>query len=362
MIAVILGTRPEIIKMSPILRLLRRQRKPYFLLHTGQHYSYEMDKRFFEDLDLPTPHESLSISRFKASGHGEQTALMMRGIETAFLKRKPRVVLVQGDTNTVLAGSLVTAKLPGMKLGHVEAGLRSYDRCMPEEINRIASDHVSDFLFVPTRAAKTTLLSEGVSAKKIHVTGNTIVDAVFENLQIAKKKVKLKRWGLPGDGSYLLVTLHRQENVDHKARLQSILRGIEKTALHFKKTVLFPVHPRTQKRLKEFGLKLPSMIQAVEPVGFLEFLRLEAGAALLLSDSGGVQEEGCILKVPCVTLRTSTERPETVTAGGNVIAGYEADTILRLARRMMHVPRRWANPFGDGRTAERIIRISEQGS
>src|SRR3989338_8963302 len=146
MIAIILGTRPEIIKMSPILRLLRRRRRPYFLLHTGQHYSYEMDRCFFKDLNLPAPHRSLSVSRFKGSAHGQQTAFMMRGIESALLARKPAVVLVQGDTNTVLAGSLVTCKLPGIKLGHVEAGLRSYDRCMPEEINRIVSDHVSDFL------------------------------------------------------------------------------------------------------------------------------------------------------------------------------------------------------------------------
>lgn len=362
MIAVILGTRPEIIKMSPILQRLRRSRRPFFLLHTGQHYSYEMDRRFFEDLDLPAPHESLSISRFKTSGHGSQLSLMMPGIERALLKKKPSAALVQGDTNTVLAGALVTSKLNGIRLGHVEAGLRSYDRLMPEETNRVIADHVSDFLFAPTPSAKKILLGEGIPAKKIHVTGNTIVDAVLENLEIARKKIDLGRWGLGKDGSYLLMTLHRQENVDHPDRLRSILRGIEKTALYFKKKVLFPVHPRTHKRLKEFHLRLPESIVGVDPVGFLEFLRLEAGAALLLSDSGGVQEEGCILKVPCVTLRTTTERPETVTVGANAVAGFGSEGILRAARRMMAAPRRWTNPFGDGRASERILKILDRAS
>lgn len=358
--ALVLGTRPEIIKLSPIIRFLKKKRKSYFLLHTGQHYSYEMDQRFFKDLELPKPRHCLSISRFGASGHGRQTALMLQGIEKALLREKPSVVFVQGDTNSVLAGSLVTAKLPGIRLGHVEAGLRSHDRAMPEELNRIVSDHLSDLLFVPTASARRTLLTEGIPSSKIHVTGNTIVDAVSQNLRIAREKVKLSRWGLGAPRSYFLMTLHRQENVDHRMRLFSILRGVQKVSQFFKTPVLFPIHPRTAKRLKEFGLPLPSGVRGVSPVGFLEFLRLEADAGLLLSDSGGVQEEGCILRVPCVTLRTSTERPETVRVGANLVAGFEPENILWAAKKMLKRPRSWSNPFGDGKTSERIVTISER--
>lgn len=349
-IAVIFGTRPEIIKLSSIIRHLHKRRLPYFMVHTGQHYSFEMDRVFFRDLELPEPQVQL-MGKSKGS-QAEHTGRMMADIERVLLDRRPSAVLVQGDTNSVLSGALAASKLPGIRIGHVEAGLRSNDRTMPEEINRIVTDHLSDWLFAPTRQTASLLRREGVSASKIHVTGNTIVDAVLQNLELAKRKVAT----LYKD-PYFLMTLHRQENVDFKDRLAGILEGVGRTADRFKRAVVFPMHPRTASKIKAFGLKLPGRVRVIEPVGFLEFLRLEGGAELLLSDSGGVQEEGCILGVPCVTLRTSTERPETVSVGANVIAGREPSGILRAAEKMLSSRKRWKNPFGDGRSGERILEV-----
>jgi len=359
-IAVVFGTRPEIIKLSSVIRLLHRTRRPYFMIHTGQHYSYEMDRVFFRDLELPQPHHQLSVRSSGGNRHGEHTGRMLEEIERILIAENPGAVLVQGDTNSVLAGSLAAAKLPGVKLGHVEAGLRSYDRQMPEEINRIVSDHLSDHLFAPTEGARRTLLDEGIDRKKVLVTGNTIVDALQENLRLAKKKVALSRW-VPKGGKYFLMTLHRQENVDHRSALAPILEGLRRVSAAFRTPILFPIHPRTVGRLKHLGLSLPEGIRPVEPVGFLEFIRLEEHAELILSDSGGVQEEACILRVPCVTLRTTTERPETVEVGANAIAGREPEAILRLARRMIAVKRNWRNPFGDGKSGRRIVNAVEKG-
>ena len=358
-VAVILGTRPEIIKMSAIIRLLAKKKRPYFLLHTGQHYSYEMDRLFFKELELPEPQYQLSVHQAPSTGHGHHVGRMLSELENILLKEQPHTVLVQGDTNTVLAGALVAAKIHGMKLGHVEAGLRSYDRQMPEEINRILTDHISDYLFPPTPGAVKILRREGIAKEKIFMTGNTIVDAVLQNLAIARKRSAALPYGLSRDKDFFLLTLHRQENVDDKGRLASILKGLEKVADHFKTPIVFPAHPRTVKMLKHFGLSLPKGVQEHPPAGFLDFLQLEASARLILSDSGGVQEEACILRVPCVTLRTSTERPETVEVGGNVIAGYKPEDILRGAVRMIKKKRTWANPFGDGKASERILRCVE---
>ncbi len=356
-IAFVFGTRPEIIKFSPIIRRLERLKKPYFLIHTGQHYSFEMDRVFFKDLQLPAPQFQLSIRSLGTARHGDHTGRMLAAVEEIILKKKPNVVLVQGDTNSVLAGALAAAKMPEVRLGHVEAGLRSYDRTMPEEINRVISDHVSDYLFVPTHVSKKLLLREGIDAKKIFVTGNTIVDAVLENAAIAYSRTEAhpSLANLPKD--YFLMTLHRQENVDDKPRLASILEGVRRITTRFKTPVIFSVHPRALVRLNHFGLKLPPSVRAIKPIGFLDFLKLEQDARLILSDSGGLQEEACILKVPCVTLRTTTERPETVTVGANRVAGFRPNSILRHAEAMLNAPRNWKNPFGDGHSAERILKI-----
>lgn len=349
-LSIILGTRPEIIKMSPLIRECEKRNLDYFVLHTGQHYSYEMDKAFFDDLELPEPAYNLDVG---SGSHAEQTGKIMEGIEKVIIEEKPDVVLVQGDTNTVLAGTLAASKIH-IKVGHVEAGLRSYDRSMPEEINRVVADHVSDYLFAPTELSKQNLLKEGIEESKIFVTGNTIVDAVFQNLEISNKKVNVLNILSLKSKEYFLLTSHRAENVDNREHLGKLFEGISAIQKEYSLPVIFPVHPRTEKRIQEFGFSFKG-IRAIRPVGFLEFLQLEANARLVFTDSGGVQEETCILETPCVTLRNNTERPETLEVGSNILAGVEPDRIIKSAVKMMSGKKSWINPFGDGRAAENII-------
>ena len=355
-ISIIFGTRPEIIKMSPFIRERERKNLDYFILHTGQHYSYNLDKIFFEELELPAPKYNLGVG---SGSHAEETGKMLIGIEKVLQEEKPDVVLVEGDTNTVLAGALAASKLH-IKVGHVEAGLRSYDRTMPEEINRVLADHVSDYLFAPTEKAKENLLREGIGGNKIFVTGNSIVDAVYQNLEIAKRKVDILNKLSLTHKEYFLVTAHRQENVDVKERLKGILDGFELIYQEFNHPIIYSIHPRTMKRVKEFDLKVPEGVELIEPLGFLEFLQLEANAKLVLTDSGGIQEETCILKVPCVTLRDNTERPETLEVGSNILAGVNQKMILECVKRMTNRSRNWKNPFGDGKSGKRIIRIIKE--
>ncbi len=351
-IAIVLGTRPEIIKMSPVMRELEKRSADFFILHTGQHYSYNMDKAFLEQLNLPDPEYNLEVG---SGTHGEQTGRMLIGIEKVLMEEKPNMVLVEGDTNSVLAGALAASKLL-IKIGHVEAGLRSYDREMPEEINRVLTDHVSDYLFAPTEKARGNLLKEGIAGEKIFVTGNTIVDAVYQNLRLAEKNSGiLEAIGVNGN-DYLLVTIHRQENVDNIQRFRNILEGLKLLQEDFGLPVVYPIHPRAKRRMQEYGLSSDSLT-IVEPLHYLGFLQLESKARLILTDSGGVQEEACILRVPCVTLRYNTERPETLDVGANIIAGTEPENILEKTRIMIGRNRDWENPFGDGRAAERIVSI-----
>ena len=345
-----LGTRPEIIKMSPIIRECERLGVDYFVLHTGQHYSYNMDRVFFEDLELSEAQYNLDVG---SGSNGWQTGKMLVGIEKVLGKEEPDVVLVQGDTNSVLAGALAAAKL-GIKVGHVEAGLRSYDRRMPEEINRTLTDHCSDYLFAPTERSMKILLGEGISEEKIFVTGNTIVDAVFENLEIANRKRNVIDHLDLTPKDYFLVTAHRQENVDNKSRFAWILRGLKKIAEEFKLPIIFPIHPRSRKRMKEFGLQSDE-VALIDPVDFLSFLQLEHNSRLVLTDSGGVQEETCILGVPCVTLRDNTERPETIEVGSNVLAGTDLKGILECVKMMANGETGWKNPFGDGNAGTKIV-------
>ena len=354
-IAVILGTRPEIIKMSPVLRALENQTLDYFILHTGQHYSYNLDKIFFEELELPAPKYNLDVG---SGTHAEETGKMLIGIEKLIKEEKPDIVLVEGDTNTVLAGALAVSKLH-IKVGHIEAGLRSYDRNMPEEINRILTDHCSDYLFAPTEKAKENLLKEGIEENKIFVTGNTIVDAVYQNLEIAKRKVDILNKLNLSPEEYFLVTAHRQENADVKDKLKGVLKGLELVYREFYLPIIYPIHPRTMKRIEEFELGIPEGVELIGPLGFLEFFQLEANAKLVLTDSGGVQEETCILKVPCVTLRDNTERPETLEVGSNVLIGVNQDKILESVKLMLNKERNWNNPFGDGKAGGRIVEIME---
>ena len=351
-VAVVLGTRPEIIKMAPIVRALEHEDLDYFILHTGQHYSYNMDRVFFEQLELPEAKYNLDAG---SGSHAEQTGKMLIGIEKVLRKEKPDVVLVEGDTNTVLAGALAAVKL-GIRVGHVEAGLRSYDREMPEEVNRVLVDHCSDLLFAPTEKSRRILLGEGISEEKVFVTGNTIVDAVYQNLEIARRKVNDYEGLGVDDCGYFLVTVHRQENVDNEVRFRGILKGLEMVREEFGFPVIYPIHPRAKKQLRMFNIDING-VNVVEPLDYLSFLQLESNAKLILTDSGGVQEEACILGVPCVTLRYNTERPETLDVGANVLAGTEPYEIVEKARLMMNKRKCWENPFGDGKAGERIAQI-----
>jgi len=352
-ISIVLGTRPEIIKMSSIIRELEEQHSDYFVLHTGQHYSYNLDKIFFEELDLPAPSCNLDVG---SGSHAEEIGKMFVGLEKKLGAEKPDVVLVQGDTNTVFAGAFVASRL-GIGIGHVEAGLRSFDRNMPEEINRVLTDHISDYLFAPTETAQKYLLKEGIPLDKIFITGNTIVDAVHQNVEIAKRKVDVLNSLELNSHDYMLVTSHRQENVDNEKKLRDIFKGLHLVYEQFGQMLLYPMHPRTMKRMKEFGLQVPEGIRIVEPVGFLEFLQLEANASLILTDSGGIQEESCILGVPCVTLRENTERPETITVGSNVLVGTDPQKILDGAVKMFSSEKKWENPYGGGETGKKILDI-----
>ena len=354
-IAIIVGTRPEIIKMSPIIRECKRRKQDYFILHTGQHYSYNMDKVFFEQLELPKPKYNLDVG---SGTQAEQTGRALIGIEQVLIKEQPEVVLVEGDTNTVLAGALAAAKLH-IKIGHVEAGLRSYDRTMPEEINRVLTDHISDFCFAPTEQSQQTLLREGIEKNKIFVTGNTIVDAVYQNLELARKKVNvLERFDLK-EREYFLVTVHRSENVDNKDRFQEILTGLQQLEKEYKIPVVYPIHPRSRKKMDEFGLSADN-IHLVDPQDLFGFLQLERHAKVVLTDSGGVQEETCILGNPCVTLRDNTERPETIDVGSNVLAGTHPEDIIDAVSMMLHKEIVRNNPFGDGQSSKKIIDILEE--
>ena len=285
---IIVGTRPEIIKMSPVIRACELKGAEYFVLHTGQHYSYELDRKMFEDLELKEPRYNLDVG---SKPFAKQIGFMAAKIKEILKKEKPDIVFVQGDTNSVLAG-------------------------------------------------------------------NTIVDAVRQNLEIANKKVDiLKKLGLK-KGEYVAVTAHRAENVDVKERLQGILEGLKLVGEELGIPIIYPIHPRTEKMINEFRIEKPGNIRFLKPMGFLEFLQLESNAKLIITDSGGLQEEACILKIPCVTVRDSTERPETVKLGMNVLAGADQDKIAESARLMLKKKIVWKNPFGDGKSGERIVEIS----
>jgi len=351
-ICITLGTRPEIIKMSPVIRECEKRGLDYFILHTGQHYSYKLDRAFFEQLELPEAKYNLDVGSGK---HGEQTGKILSGVEPVLQKEWPDVVLVEGDTNTVLAGALAATKLH-IKVGHVEAGLRSYDRQMPEEINRVLTDHCSDYLLAPTETARRILLDEGIPDTKIFVTGNTIVDAVYQNLEIASGRNNVLNDLHLEPRNYFLVTAHRQENVDVKERFKGIISGLELVADKFGVPVIYPIHPRARKMMNHFGLKANG-IEFIEPLDYLSFRHLESKARLVLTDSGGVQEETCILKVPCVTLRDNTERSETLEVGSNILAGTNAETILNAVKEMIGRENNWKNPFGDRNAGKRIVEI-----
>jgi len=354
MIVIILGTRPEIIKFSPIIRECVSRKKEFFILHTGQHYSYNLDTVIFEQLNLPKPEIHLDVG---SGNHGIQTGKMLTGIENALLEIQPDMVLVQGDTNTTLAGALAASKLH-YKVGHVEAGLRSYDKRMPEEINRILVDHCSDYLFTPSEMSAQILLNEGISPDSIFITGNTVVDSISQNIQISLENVRpLIKLNI-SPNSYCLATIHRQENVDNPITFKSIIRGLQAVSKESDTEIIYPIHPRAAKMIERYDIDTAD-IRLIEPVDYLSFIQLEKYARLILTDSGGVQEEACILKTPCVTLRDNTEWQETLNVHANILVGTKPENILEGAKKMINSQAMWENPFGKPDSSQRILDVIE---
>lgn len=359
-VCVVVGTRPGIIKMSPIIKELEKRGINHFVIHAGQHYSYNMNEKFFEDLGLSEPEYVIeSTKEYKL--HGAQTAEMLRGVEEALIEEKPKITLVCGDANFNLAGALAARKLR-IKVGHVEAGLRSDDWRMPEEHNRVMIDHISDYLFAPTEEGRQNATKDNVKGEVI-VTGNTIVDAVYQNLELAEENSNILSELNLNKENYFLVTAHREENIDSRENLSRLLKILEKIGKNYpNKKIIYPIHPRSQDRLEKFDLKQRGNsienLNLIEPLGYLDFLLLLKNAKAVLTDSGGIQEESCIMKVPCITLRKSTERPETVQVGSNIVTGLNPSKVLESLNKMIKKPKNWENPFGDGTASEKIVNKS----
>lgn len=346
-IASIVGARPNFIKCAPLSRELRKEFDEV-LIHTGQHYDYDMNKIFFDELGIPEPDYHLEVG---SGTHGEQTGEMLKRTEEVLIKETPDLVLVFGDTNSTLAGALAASKLH-IRVGHVEAGLRSYDKSMPEEINRVLTDYCSDILFCPTETAVENLKKEGIK-NGVYLTGDVMVDALKENIEIAEKKSKiLHELGLRPK-EYYLATLHRAENTDDFERLSNIVDAFCEL-----ENLVFPCHPRTEKFLKQFDLwdKITKEIKVIKPVGYLDMLMLEKNARKILTDSGGVQKEAYILKVPCITLRENTEWVETVEDGWNVLTGAEKEKIVKMANDFEPKGEQ-RDVFGSGDASERITKL-----
>ncbi|MDS0281603.1 non-hydrolyzing UDP-N-acetylglucosamine 2-epimerase [Haloarcula onubensis] len=350
-IVFVLGTRPEIVKLAPIIRACDRAAVDYSVVHTGQHYSERLDGVFFDDLELPTPEYNLEVG---SGDHAAQTGEMVARLGEVFEQESPDVVVVQGDTNSAFAGGVVASKRDAT-LAHVEAGLRSFDREMPEELNRVLVDHAADHLFAPTDEAADQLRTEAIPDRRIEVTGNTVVDAVRQHVRLAREKSDvLADLDLRGE-PFALLTAHRPGNVDDRERFQGLLDGVAAYAAERDLPVVYPVHPRSREKIDEFDLDVPDAIRCVDPLNFLDFLRLESAAAVAFTDSGGVQEETCVLGTPCVTIRDSTERPETLTVGSNVLAEPTPESIVDATEDVRRGPNDWEAPFGDGHAAERIL-------
>ena len=352
-IVTIIGTRPEIIKMAPVVKALDTLSHDHVLVHSGQHYDLMMDRIFFKDMKLRQPDFQFEL---KAKPPHLQVANTIRG--AAVVMKNVDLVIVHGDTNTTLAGALLGHKL-GLPVAHIEAGIRSFDKTMPEEVNRLLTDQVSQLLFPPTSIAKKNLENENIRTG-LHVVGNSVIDALKQNLRIARRSKILRKLGLKRR-RYAVLTFHRAENVDRAARLRRVLVAMREFASREGMDVVFPIHPRTEKMARRYGLRSviypDSGFRVIPPTGYLDMLELERNAALVFTDSGGLQEESCFFRVPCVTLRENTERPETLKIGANVLAGTDPKRILRAAENQLAAKRNWPNPYGDGTTGRRIARI-----
>ena len=353
---IVLGIRPDIINYQPIVHELKKRRCNITIVHTGQHYSYFFDGLFFKQLKFPKPDYHLKVG---SGTQARQLGTLIERFEKVLLKEKPDLVFSFSDANPAL--SAIVASKMGIKIAHLEAGMRSYDWRMPEEKNRRLIDSISDYLFTPTTDTKKNLLQEGHKPHSIFRVGKPIYDVlnnfkkeidtnkILEKLQLEKK-------------DYFLVTAHRPENVGVKRPLKNIIEALNELHKKYDKDIIFPIHPRTRKSIKKFGLTLSKGIKLLDPIGFLEFSKLEKNAFCCVTDSGTVQEDSCIFKVPCVTMRISTERSETVKVGSNIVAGLNKKHIIQAVNTMVNKKPNWKNPYGKPDSAKKTIKILEEKS
>ncbi len=347
-------------KVAPIYAEMKRRGDAFapMIVHTGQHYDKAMSDAFFSDLGMPEPDINLGVG---SASHAQQTAKIMTLFEPVVEKERPDWIVVVGDVNSTIACALVAAKM-GVKVAHVEAGLRSKDRTMPEEINRVLTDSISDLLLTPSPDADETLRSEGVDESKICFVGNVMIDSLLDHLKVAERS-NIREELAVSEGEYAVTTLHRPSNVDDRVTLEGIVGALVKISKRL--PIIFPVHPRTRQKLTEFGFDemiAGSQVRLIEPLGYLDFLRLYSGAKLVLTDSGGLQEETTVLGIPCLTLRENTERPITIEMGSNVLVGVDPETIVAEAitsldgrSKELKIP-----PLWDGKTAGRICDVLER--
>ena len=359
-IVTIVGARPQFVKAAVVSRALRKTRGlREVLIHTGQHYDRNMSGRFFDELKIPLPDYNLGVG---SGNHGAQTGRMLGLIEEVLLKEKPDWMLVYGDTNSTLAGTLAAAKLH-IPIAHVEAGLRSFNRQMPEEINRVMTDHVSEILFAPTEVAVVNLANEGISGKSVVLVGDVMCDAAkFYSARAAETSSILKQLGRRKK-EYALATIHRAENTDALPRLKIILAGLGRAAREI--PIVLPLHPRTRHAVQQAKLTIPAGLQIIEPVGYLDMIELERNASVIATDSGGVQEEAPSLGKPVLVMRDNTERPEGLSAGTSELVGTDPARIVAAATRLLSDPAEYArrsqlrNPYGDGTAAAKSARVME---
>ena len=357
----VVGARPNFMKIAPLMAEYSQHENIHaILVHTGQHYDEIMSNLFFSELGIPEPDINLEVG---SGSHAVQTAEIMKRFEPVLVEHKPDVVVVVGDVNSTIACGLVAVK-SGAKLAHIEAGLRSFDRSMPEEINRVLTDSISDFLFCTEQSGVDNLIKEGIAKEKIHLVGHVMIDTLLSNLEKAKKSTiieQLRNQGCLDGDTFAMLTMHRPSNVDDPKAFSRILDALE--VIQNDMPVLFPIHPRTRKNLVALGLqdRMDSLrnIHLMDPIGYLDFLKLSSCAKVVLTDSGGIQEETTVLKVPCITLRENTERPVTVEIGSNQIVGTDPKKILAAYRNA--TSGKWRDPqippLWDGKAAQRIVRI-----
>jgi UDP-N-acetylglucosamine 2-epimerase (non-hydrolysing) len=353
----IVGTRPNFMKIAPIINEFKKQNIEHVLVHTGQHYDTEMSKLFFDELELPKPDINLCVG---SGSYGEQIGNIIIKLEKILVEQKPDLVVVVGDVNSTLGGALI-AKQCGIKVAHVEAGLRSFDNTMPEEINRIRTDKISDFLFTTEKSGDKNLIKEGISEDKIHFVGNVMIDTLLKHKEKAKNSNILSELDIVKD-QYCLLTLHRPSNVDNKENFENIISILENIPNNI--NIIFPIHPRAQKNLENFELneriKSLNNLKIIDPVGYLDFLHLMNNAKFVLTDSGGIQEETTVLGISCITLRNNTERPTTVEQGTNLLVSTDKDKVIEKLLDIINdkiklenrIPELW-----DGKSASRIVKV-----